>query len=327
MITTPYRWKTRFGALAGFLALTSLAGPSFSATAGSNLIDLKIDNGSTGNNSSVYINQQGVENVIGNDGRFAAFSPTGGNLTGASNLASNKIAFTVTLQQASFSAGTVGDGTPGSGSDGSDVTFAAAQVIPSTGTGTLASASTRALMSGLNHQVEIRQEGNGNFLSLDQTGDDIDLSYLASGNFNVTELDVGQETSPTGNIRLALAFTGNANTFDFNLGATSGSLVDGSSLEFNVTGNNNFGFVDITGDSNTNYVDLSGSGNAFALEQSGASNLFDALMSIDDSEVLIEQTSDSNSITLELSGDNQAIFIHQGATASANYVPTSPGDD
>jgi len=107
MITTPYRWKTRFGALAGFLALTSLAGPSFSATAGSNLIDLKIDNGSTGNNSSVYINQQGVENVIGNDGRFAAFSPTGGTLTGASNLASNKIAFTVTLQQASFSAGTV----------------------------------------------------------------------------------------------------------------------------------------------------------------------------------------------------------------------------
>ena len=265
------------------LGLFPLACQSLAATAGSNLIDLKIDNGASGNSSSVYINQQGVENVIGNDGRFAAFSPTDGTLTGASNLATNTVEFTVTLQQASFVTPTLGDGTPGSGTDGSDVTFSSVQITPTTGGATLASASTRALMSGLNQQVALLQEGDGNFLSLDQTGDDVDLSYLASGNYNVTELDIGQEASPTGNIRVALAFTGNSNTFDVNFGASSGSVVDGSSLEFNVTGNDNFGFIDITGDSNTNYLDLVGTGNAFALEQSGASNLFDARMTIDNS--------------------------------------------
>lgn len=300
-------------ALAG-IALMSLSPFSLGATASENLIDLKVDNGIALNNSSIYISQQGVENVIGNDGRFATFSPTGGTITGSTNLGTKKIEFSLSLQGASFSSpATIGDGTPNSDTTGSDVTFSAISETATTGSDTLASASMRALLKGLNQDVQLKQIGNGNFLSLNQVGDSVDLSYSATGNFNVTELDVGQEATPSGSLSLAINFGGHSNTFDFNLGAASNSVVDATTLEFQVTGSNNFGFVDITGDSNTNYIDLIGSGNAFALEQSGSSNLVDALMNIDASEIKIEQTSNSNSVTLELSGDNQALYIFQGA--------------
>lgn len=300
-------------ALAG-IALMSLSPFSLGATASGNLIDLEVDNGTASNNSSIYISQQGVENVIGNDGRFATFSPTGGTITDSTNLGSNKIEFSLSLQGATFSStATIGDGTPNSNTTGSDVTFSAISETATTGSDTLASASTRALLNGLNQDVQLEQIGDGNFLSLNQVGDSIDLSYSATGDFNVTELDVGQKATPSGSLSLAINFVGDSNTFDFNLGAVSNSVVDGTTLEFQVTGSNNFGFVDITGDSNTNYIDLIGSGNAFALEQSGSSNLVDALMNIDDSEIKIEQTSNSNSVTLELSGDNQALYIFQGA--------------
>lgn len=304
-------------ALAG-IALMSLSPFSLGATASGNLIDLEVDNGTASNNSSIYISQQGVENVIGNDGRFATFSPTGGTITDSTNLSIKKIEFSLSLQGATFSStATIGDGTLNSNTTGSDVTFSAitdiAATTATTGSDTLASASTRALLNGLNQDVQLEQIGDGNFLSLNQVGDSIDLSYSATGDFNVTELDVGQKATPSGSLSLAINFVGDSNTFDFNLGAASNSVVDGTTLEFQVTGSNNFGFVDITGDSNTNYIDLIGSGNAFALEQSGSSNLVDALMNIDDSEIKIEQTSNSNTVTLELSGDNQALYIFQGA--------------
>lgn len=300
-------------ALAG-IALISLSPFSLGATASGNLIDLKVDNGTASNNSSIYISQQGVENVIGNDGRFATFSPTGGTITGSTNLGSNKIEFSLSLQEATFISATFdSDGTPNSNTIGSDVTFSDIIEPATTGSDTLASASVRALLNGLNQDVQLEQIGDGNFLSLNQVGDSIGLSYSATGDFNVTELDVGQTATPSGSLSLAISFVGDSNTFDFNLGAASNSVVDGTTLEFQVDGDNNFGFVDITGDSNTNYIDLIGSGNAFALEQSGSSNLVDALMNIDDSEIKIEQTSNSNSVTLQLSGDNQALYIFQGA--------------
>jgi hypothetical protein len=176
----------------------------------------------------------------------------------------------------------------------------------------------------VNQQFELQQIGDGNFLSLSESGENVDFSYIATGDNNVTEIDLGQkDASPQSNIDLAAAFSGDSNTFDINLGAASNSAVDGATVELNVLGSRNLGFVDITGDSNTAYVDLVGNDNEFALIQSGGSNLFDGLLDIDDSQVLIEQTSDNNSITLDLKGADQVINIHQGAAASS-LAPTAP---
>lgn len=282
--------------------------------ADNNLVDLSVDNSSSGDgvSTSVYVNQQGTGNIIGNDGRYSAFASANSAATALPS--SNTLSFTLSLQQATFAP---------PGSLGSNVTFGTVTTTPTTKGATLASADTRATIFGVNQDFELQQLGDGNFLSLTESGENVDFSYVATGNNNVTEIDLGQkDVTSQSNIDLAVAFTGDSNTFDINLGAASNSAVDGATVEFKVLGNRNIGFVDITGDSNTAYVDLLGDDNEFALVQSGSANLFDGLLDIDKSQVLIEQTSSNNSITLDLKGADQVIHIHQGSTASS-LVPST----
>ncbi len=294
-------------------AILVLTGMGAAQAADNNVIDLSIDNSSStqSETTSVYINQQGSGNIIGNDGRYGAYDSANSSNTALS--ADNTISFTLTLQQATFATASLG----------ADLTFGATTTTPTTGGATLASTDTRATIFGVNQQFELQQVGDGNFLSLSESGENVDFSYVATGDNNVTEIDLGQkDASPQSNIDLAAAFSGDSNTFDINLGAASNSAVDGATVELNVLGSRNLGFVDITGDSNTAYVDLVGNDNEFALIQSGGSNLFDGLLDIDDSQVLIEQTSDNNSITLDLKGADQVINIHQGGAASS-LVPST----
>lgn len=296
-------------------AILVLTGIGAAQAADNNVIDLSIDNSSStqSETTSVYINQQGANNIIGNDGRYSAFASANTSATALS--AANTISFTLTLQQATFATESLG----------TSLTFGNTTTTPSTAGATLASTDdNRATILGVNQKFELQQIGNGNFLSLDESGENVDFSYVARGSNNVTEIDLGQkDVSPQANIDLAVAFTGGSNTFDINLGAASNSAVDGATVELRVVGEKNLGFVDITGDSNTAYVDLLGNQNDFALIQSGGSNVFDGLLDIDDSQVLIEQTSNNNSITLDLKGADQVINIHQGAAASS-LAPTPP---
>lgn len=295
-------------------AILVLTGMGAAQAADNNVIDLSIDNSSStqSETTSVYINQQGSGNIIGNDGRYSAYDSANDSNTALS--AANTISFTLTLQQATFATASLG----------ADLTFGATTTTPTTAGATLASTDTRATIFGVNQKFELQQLGDGNFLSLSESGENVDFSYVATGDNNVTEIDLGQkDASPQSNIDLAVAFSGDSNTFDINLGASSNSAVDGATVELNVLGSRNLGFVDITGDSNTAYVDLVGNDNEFALIQSGGSNLFDGLLDIDDSQVLIEQTSNNNSVTLDLKGADQVITIHQGAAASS-LAPTTP---
>ena len=290
----------------------------WAAAATNNIID--IDQTSTANNGSlVNIQQAGTFNVIGGDGRYSAFTtltgalPSGSTfptslstLTGQDNTSFLGVQISTTTKTFSYSANN--DSSIFNTTGPSDITA-------TTNSTSFQGGGDSSTFTGTDQILGITQAGDYNFLSFALSGDSTVLGVQMTGDANVLEIDGVDSGSAADQtlafVKLDVLMSGDANTFDIDLGRDS--TLDDSDVNLSITGNDNTGFLEVFDSSNQLEVDLLGNSNAMAITQDGGSNTMDLFLDTDSSNMRFIQNSANNLMRVELSGNTQEVYISQGA--------------